>query len=363
MAHTAGVFTPSAIANAVYQERVLLATPRTAELNQDVIAGQAILMHQDPRIDKMGMGQACMATTISALRIDSMDKGSETFACTIADGVQAGTEALSLTKSSLVDLERFRISDIICNNAEDFASVYAGLSVRALANLEVKLSKALVAVANANTDEPEEEWFETTHTIDGDIVEVQKQYFTADLLADIQWSAKALGLNMPIVLNGRNFFNKAILDQYAKAGCCDNNAILTGGIYTLYWDSINVDQVTGAKSTLVIDKNSILFWNSPAYDNIGMENMVNDTGDIYHWVVPLPRLKYFANGAMQTIYVDVRAIKTCVTDAAGIPRNSWTFEMGIHGAIVANLPNADGYRGILRIDQVDDVVPEPEEGD
>lgn len=355
MAFTANVFTPSAIGAALFNEQLLLETSRMTELSQEIVAGQAILMHQDPNLVTTGFGESCINAKVYTLRSDSLDKGDKVVACAVSSGVKAGSEALTLTKESLVNIEHFAIDDILCANAVDFGTQFAYLSLKAKIGLEVKLSKALVALAAANVDTPDAAWFEVDGTVNGDIYEIAAADFTADVLADLQWTMKAADMISPIIVNGRNFFNKSILNQFESAGCCTNDAILNRNqVFSIYWDAKNVDSVTGASSSLVIDKNALLFWSSPAYSNIGIETMMTageEPADRYHYVDVLPRLQYFANGQMNPIYVDVRAERACSMDSL-VPRNGWKFQMMLHGALTANLANQDGLQGIVRIDKI-----------
>ena len=352
MAFTANVFTPSAIGAAILAEDEILVNSRMSEFKEPIMAGQAILAHQDPTIATIGAGLGCMNASIYTLRSASTDKGSKTLDCDITAGVKAGTEKIDLTKEVLVNLEKFSIDDIKCANAVDFGKELAYMGMKAKIQLEVKLSKALVALANTGIDLPDADWFETEGTLSGSIFEVAKVNFTSDMLADLQWASQVANMYDPLILNGRNFYNNAILEVYKSQGCCTNDAILNRNtFFDVVWDPKNVDQVTGAKSTLVIDKNSILFWSSPAYSNLGMRSMILEQADTYHWVETLPRLQYFANGGFQPIYVDIRATRSCVKDAAGIPRNGWSFEYALFGAMRLNLPNATDDYGILRVDQ------------
>jgi len=224
-------------------------------------------------------------------------------------------------------------------------------------NLELKLSKLLVAKVNTGIDDIDSGLFEVDGTILNDnIYQVAKVNFQADLLADLQWNVKSGGYADPKILNGRNFFNKSIMEQYASVGCCTNDAILNRNqVFDIVWDSYAVDSTTGAKTTFVVDKNAVLFWSSPSYSNVGMQNMVVESDDIVHWVETLPRLQYFAGGRLNPIYVDIRGKRTCVQDSLGVPRDSWTYEMWLTGAITLNIADDDGKHGILRIDQVEGV--------
>ena len=356
MAHTPGVFTPTAIGKSLIHEMDLLGTSRMSELSQEIVAGQAILAHQDPQIITQGFGQSCINAKMYAMRSGSLEKATATIACAVGGTVKAGTEAQDITKKMLVKPQGFIIDDTLCANDIDFGKQKAYLGLKAKVGLEIALSQALVAKALTGIDTPDAADFETAGNVVSDVYEVAAADFTSDLLADLQWAAKSKDMNQPIIINGRNFFNKAILEQYASNGVSTNDAILNRNqVFDIYWDAKNVDQIAGAGSSLIIDKNSLLFWSQPVYSNIGMdtaETEGKEPNDRYHWVEMLPRLMYFANGAYQPIYVDVRAERSCVTDELGVPRNSWKFEYMCFGALELNMANEAGNQGIYKVAKV-----------
>lgn len=358
MAFTPGDFSPSAIGATIIKEKQAIGSPRTSELNKDIIAGAALLQHQDPGIIPMSPGISCANAKLYTYRIASTDKAAKTMACAVGTGPEAGTETVTVTKEVLVNNEYFKIDEDFCANAETFTDVLANSLARAKANLELKLSKALIAAAVAGADTPVDTWFKSAPNgaVNGTIFEVPTAEFTSALLADMQWIGKYLGFNQGIVLNGRNFYNESILKMYESAGCATNDAILnTNKVFNVFWDSQNIDQVTGAESSFIIDKNALLFWSSPFYSNVGIESMMTagkEPSDRFHYVDTLPRLQYYANGKLNPIYVDVRAEWSCATDTQGVPRTSWKFELMLAGAIVKNLANQDGYQGIIRVDQI-----------
>jgi hypothetical protein len=229
--------------------------------------------------------------------------------------------------------------------------------LKAKTNLEVKLSQALVGLVNTNADTPVAGWFETAGAVVGTTYQIEKDNFTSAVLADALWAGRATDMVAPIILNGRNLFNAAVLAEFESAGCCTTNAALaTDRMFQLFWDAKNVDQVTTKNSTLVIDRNAVLFWSSPAYSNMGIETAMVDgkeANDVFHFVDTLPRLTYFANGAQQPIYVDVRMQRTCVKGVGDlVPVDGWKFELWLSGAMTPNLENQDGLQGIIHIEQI-----------
>lgn len=358
MSFTPGDFTPSAIGAIIAKERQNMLTPRSGEISKDIVAGLALLRHQDPLINPLTPGLSCANAKLYANRITGTDKGAKTVACTVATGPEAGTESITLTKEVLVNNEYFSIHEDFCANAETFTTVWADNMQRALINLELKLAKALVAALVTGSDTPVATWLKSTANgvVNGTILEIPSVDWTSALLADFQWVAKMLGFNSGIILNGRNFFNEAILKMYESSGVASNDAILTTNKYfNLFWDSLNVDQVTSAESTFIVDKNALLFWNAPFYNNLGVETMLTEgkePGDTFHYVTTLPRMQYFANGKMNPIYVDVRAAYSCLADTQGIPRTLWKFELILGGVIKLNLKNQDDMQGIIRVDNI-----------
>lgn len=360
MPFTAGVFTPTIIGAAKVNEQELLATSRITELQREIVAGAAILNNQDPNIITTGFGELCMNADIYTLRSASTDKGNKTIACEVGTGPAAGSEKISLTKEILTNLETFFIKDNLCANAVDFGTQLGYFLLKAKTNLEVKLSQALVALASTNADTPLAAWFETTGVVAGTTYQIQKQHFSSAVLGDALWAARATDMTAPIVLNGRNLFNAAVLAEFESAGCCTTNAALaTNRMFQLYWDAKNVDQVTAKKSTLVLDRNALLFWSSPAYSNIGLDSAMDagkEANDTFHFVDTLPRLTYFANGSQQPIYVDVRMQRTCVKEVGDlVPVDGWKFELWLSGAMTPNLENQDSLQGIIHIEQVNDI--------
>jgi hypothetical protein len=188
-------------------------------------------------------------------------------------------------------------------------------------------------------------------------MKLQIQIFQVLFWGDLLWAARSTDMVAPIIVNGRNLFNAKTMAEFEHMGCCSTNAALNSNkLFQLYWDAKNVDSVTGANSSLVIDKNALLFWSSPAYSNVGIATAMEagkEAADRYHYVDVLPRLQYYANGQMNPVYADVRMEKGCVTDSLGIPRDSWKVEMWLSGALELNLPNADaGLQGIIHVQQI-----------
>lgn len=358
---TPGVFTDAVIGNVIVNEQDLVATSRMTELSLEIVAGAAILQNMDSRIVETGSGTSCMAAKVYTLRSSSLDKGSKTMTCDVTSTVKHGTDGMQLAKQALVNFENFKIEDIQCNNDVDFAQEFAYLSMKAKTSLEQKISRALVGLAATNADVPTLADLDLEiGTIDGNILQIPSNQFDASLLGNLKLQGRKTGMVNPIILNGDNFYVKSIINEFESNGCCSNDAILNSKKhFDIFWDVLNVDPVTEAKSTLIIDKNALLFWSSPVYDkSLTFESVMrksagpNSPNDTYKYVDVLPRLKYFANGKMNDIFVDVRAKRTCVSDALGVSRDAWVFEYAVYGDMRANMVNHLGKHGIYRLDRV-----------
>lgn len=350
MAYTPGDFSPSVMGDIIIKEQNMLnGEGRTlSELNQSIVAGASILAHQDPEIIERFEGQKCISAKVVALRAtdNALSETSDT-PCVIPSSDQLGSESLTLEKELLTNPYLFTINESQCNNAFSWDDRMTYNLMKGKALLEVALSKKLVALAATNADVPLTDWFaKTTGTVVGNSFNVATADFTSDLYADLMYASQITDMNNMLLVNGVNFYHDTFLAKYKGIACCDNDAVLTGSPYSVAFDLKNVDSTLGAKTSLAIDKNALLFWSSPAFTNMTPELKSNDT---YVWSDVLPRLKYMANGQMNDIYVDVRAQKVCLD---GHTDMQWNFEMTLRGNLKVNLANHDDLQGIIKVTQV-----------
>ena len=349
MPYTAGDFSPSVLGDTIIKEMDMLnGQGRTlSELSKPIVAGQAILMNQDPSITEMYSGQDCISAKIVALRGGSVVvAGSSTLACDIPDGNELGSEGKTLDKVLLVNPVFASIKEKECNNAFTWEERLAYVKLKAKVELEVALTKKLVSNASLWADIPSALWFDkTAGTVVGNSYDVTNANFKPELYADILYASNIIDMNNPIVLNGINFYHDTFLTQFKGIACCDNDTVLTGAPYQVYFDLRNVDTTIGAKTTFAIDKNAMLFWSSPIFNAVPRE-MTNDT---IAWTEELPRLRYMANGQMLPIYVDIRAQKKCVDNGTDI---QWNYEFTLRGALDQNLLDYNNRGGILKITRV-----------
>jgi hypothetical protein len=331
----------------IMEAELLGQATRMKELATPIVAGSAILMNQNPEITEIleGAGMRCIKAKIVVMRSGNGFRGNKTLTCDPPGGILGGTEALEPIKELLLNPYDFTIMDNSCGNASDYASKFAYMSLAAKANIEVELSKFLVGIAGANADTQDAAWYETPGTALTDTYSVTNANFKTELLADIVAASTLNDMTAPIILNGRNFFNKKVLAEFESAGCCTTNSMLNSDMYhQYYWDLLNVDQKLGGAYTLAIDMNSMYFWNSPLYLN---REPIQRHGDTYTWSEPLPRLKYVANGTVKDIFIDVTAKKVCAIEN-GLPTWGMHYQYTLMGAAGTNLPNANGKRGILK---------------
>jgi hypothetical protein len=346
MAYTPSVFTPSVQGDVLVKEAELLETGRQFDTKKSIVAGQALLMHQDPRLTLLfegnGVGQKCVGAKVIELRTCGLEADEElTWDCEPSTALKAGTEALTLNKEILSKIS-FTVDDNICRNAYSFEQILAEFKLRAKVNMEQDLTRKLVALVAANADTPSADWFETPGTVSGDTYQIADSDFKSDIYADILAAAGITYMNDPIIINGRNLFNDTFLAQFKGAACCDNDQVLLGSPFQYYFDLHNVDNVLGGKYTLAVDRNALLFWSAQEFLNMEPVLWANDT---YHWSETLPRLQYFANGTMNPIYVDIKAKRVCTNGNI----YGWNFQMYLNGALTPNLANCDGRNGILKI--------------
>jgi len=354
MAYTPGTFSDSTMGDVIVAEQNFLTTSRISELNTSIVAGQAILAHQDPNIQVLGtgdgIGQKCVSAKASAIRAcDLAVESTLTQSCAIDVGAELGSEVLDLTKSNIAKIN-FTVYDRDCHNAHSFAEKTAYASLVAKAKLEVKISQLLIARMSSIADNPLAAWFRRTEgTVSSDTFQVVDANWKSDLIGDIRTAAGITKMSSPLILNGTNFYTEAFLAQFKGIACCDNDSVLNGSGFQVYYDLHNMDSTLGGYFTLAIDKNAVIFWSAPDYIDMSPMLMTTDT---YIWRDTLPRLQYFANGQMNPIYIDVRAKRVCEGSAVQSLSWGWNYEYIIRAAMVTNLANCDDRQGVLKIENI-----------
>lgn len=347
MAYSEGVFSPSTNGDILVKETEFITENRISETRKPIVAGQAILSHQDPTLtllgEQVGNGMKCVGAKVVAMRTcNNVVETDLSLDCTVPAATEAGSEALQLSKE-IISIARFSVWDSDCNNVFSFEDKVAQQKAVAKVNIEVDLTKKLVAYAAAQADTPDAAWFKTPGSIVGNAYQVAEAEFNSKMYADILYASSLTDIYNPIMINGRNFYHDTFLAQYKGSACCDNDAVLNGAPWSIFFDIRNVDSILGAETSLIIDKNSLLSWFSVEWQNTVPNQVLSDT---FVWSEPLPRLTYTANGVAQQIYVDIRARKAC--------RNGKDYgvhyEVILSGKILANLPNCESRKGILKIE-------------
>lgn len=347
---TPGDLSPTLQAARLIKEgEILQGTGRSvSELNVPIVAAQAILSHQDIDVkpEIYGAGEECINAKVTALRACGQTvSGSSTIVCDIPTGNQIGSEAMTITKRKLTNPYYFTIKESECNNTYTWAERLAYNMLKAKVVIEVEMGKMMISTIALAADVPVQAWYQkTTGTVVGNSFNVTEANFKPELYADILYASQVTDMNNPIMLNGSNFWHDTFLSQFKGIACCDNDQVLTGVPYSVYFDIKHIDTVLAAKTTLAIDKNAFIFWSSPRWTNIAKQG-VKDT---QMFTDELPRLKYMANGAMQPIYVDVRMQMVCT----GEGEISWNFEVVPRGVFQANMSNCDDRQGVLKVTRV-----------
>lgn len=349
----AGTFTAGQLGDAIAIESEIIETSRVSELKTSIVAGQALFMHQDHRFTELmannGMGQRCVSIQVATHRMCDIDVAeTTTISCDVGTQTETEAEGITLDKENLAKIA-FRVLDSECNNVFTFERVLAESMIKAKAKLEVQLSKLAVTKASINADTPVTTWFETTGTVNNNTFIVDPADWASDLIADIRYAGSLTKANDMIIINGQNFHTETFLANFKGIACCDNDQVLLGSGYNIYFDVHNVDQTLGGKYTLAVDKNALIFWSAPDHVAGSLADPILMSADTYIWRDTLPRLQYYANGTMNPIYVDVRMKRLCSGSSVSSLTYGWDIEMVVRGVLSANLANCDDYQGILKI--------------
>lgn len=352
MAYTAGTYSATDLPHILKKQQDLLnGQGRMSELEEPIVAGQAILSNMNPDISGIEFrGEECIKAKATNIRAASTITGSKSVTCIPTGGIEAGTDSKTFSKEVLTNIARFKIWDHECHNQYSFNDRFAYLDMKAKIDLEKELTKVLINFLATNADVPVPSWFKSTSVTpvvdDTNVLEIATADWKGDLLADFYAIKQLAYMPNAIILSGRNLWNATMLAQFQVNYASTNNQVLTGqNWFQMYFDLMNVDQVLGDSSTFMMDKNAIIFWSSPLHPQL--VNPVLMASDTYMWSDTLPRLRYMANGAMQPIYVDIKTARGCTSGSY------WTeYEYILRGALGTNLPNHNDDYGILRFRNV-----------
>jgi hypothetical protein len=131
--------------------------------------------------------------------------------------------------------------------------------------------------------------------------------------------------------------------------CCEGGIYYAFSDMNMYFDDRDFDAVIGGNTTLAVDANSFIFWNSVRSTPIPTRIDSNGDGERWTWTIADPELTYFKDGALVPVTYEVEMQKSCVNrDALDYLRYSYKFYLRLVGGFAFSPLGQQGESGVLK---------------
>lgn len=317
------------------------------ELNKPIQAAQCILNHQDPRLIPKMQNELCVGITVLSWRLCGMtisDNCEE--ACDLNGGNLPGVTKQDFDPNDCLKIE-FEVNEYYCDNMAMWEEIVAKQRAKAKVLLEAEMAKKLVTFVAANGDQVDMTniAFDASYTVNGTEIVIPSNEWGASIFSEFQYMNEQCDLMNPLYLTGKNFHTEKFLNKYKSQSCCNNNDLLESNDFNICFDTRNIDSTLGGRYTIVMDQDSILFWNTHEHRSTTPVQM-SSSHDLWEWYDTLPRLTYTANGSSTPIYMDVTMQRKCYTEG-GKRRYKRCYEYVVNFGLHEGICSCDEKRGIL----------------
>lgn len=327
----AGDFSASTLLRLNVKLGDMFKTPNTAitEFNVPANSAKALLENQTAMAEERLVGNKCVGVKAWFIRASEIDEVSASTDCTTPGGNQAETASKNYDSEILVHAAG-TAKDSRCDNEIDFLDESSTVLARLIAvcrkglNTDVITRHSAAAQANLYTGIPAT-WDDTTET---PVIIVPAADFSWDNLGNFVVTAQNNEFGNFLMLSGSNFFNNAFNANYLKLnddGRAPSAAFMDQSIY---FDTKYLDQTLGRKSTMIIDINSYIFWNTTF--STPVPTQISETKWV--WTIPDPELLYRRNGQLVPVMYEVEMDKSCTArNALGQLQFTYKYYMRLIG--------------------------------
>lgn len=306
-----GDFGASAIVRANRKLTDLIAGPNTAmtEYIEPAESAKFILGNNLARAEERFEGKKCVGIKAWFLRTSTTTNVTAPTTCTTPSGNQAETVSANWDLERLVHAGA-TILDHRCDNEVDFTDEMAMQMKRMMALMRKGINgiviNRLAAAAQANLDEGiPTTWDDTTET--PKVLVPIAELDDWGTLAEMEAMAANNNFSQSLILSGRNFYKDNWKAQFERLNADGKAGFSAYAAQNLRFDLRDLDKTLGYRGTLIVDRNSYVFYNSPVYGAAPVEMGDNK----FVWNVTDPEFSYLREGRLVPITYEVEMQKTC----------------------------------------------------
>lgn len=321
-----------------------------ADLNTPVMAAEGLLTNQRARADARLEGDKCIGVKAYFLRTSNIGTVALSTDCT----TPAGNPALTVSKNfdtAEIAAAAGNATDARCDNEVNFLEESTAVLAACVSRCRTALDQLLITRTAANAQVNLDPglpvtWDDTTAS---PRILVPKADFTWDNLGEFEAVINNNKFGDFLLLTGRNFYNDFWKSNFQRLNDNERAAFAAYSTFKIYFDIRNMDTTLARRSTLAVDRNSYLFWNT-VFSSSTPEEV---DADRWVWYIADPYLKYSKNGVLVPVLYEVEVTKTCVDRTAiGQLQFQWNYYVRVVGGYEFIPPGANGEKGVLEFQAV-----------
>jgi hypothetical protein len=308
-------FTASAISRVIVGLGDMFPDPNAngAGLMQKAVAANFLLQNQRARVDEILTGGQCTGVKAWYFRSPGTTEGVDA-PTTCATPTGAGGETLSVNfDTAHIAGDARHTIDPRCDQDINFFAletrrIVSDLldSVRAQTNEYILTAAAAAAQPNLSSFLPTD-WDDTSDT--PRVLVPDEDFVWENIWQFRQMLAQNYIGPDALMLDSGNFYGDTWLQNYLRA-----NNLGAGSLafqeFNMAFDLMQMAGILGRPSTLAVDRNSYVFWNS-TWSSFTPTHNDSSTFPKWTWVVADPILKYWKNGSLVPVLYEVEMVKTC----------------------------------------------------
>lgn len=223
--------------------------------------------------------------------------------------------------------DKFQLNADICEsgNMIKFADRFSYQMGEVFKRFEKKMNSFAIGFLNANIDDNEVVSGPMTNTPGVGTI-IPPTNWTAALMGNLQQVSFLNKIEKPIILNGNNLWVEIWNANMGKCCTDQGDASKFNSFKNVYWDTFGLDQQLSEKPTFLWDAGSLAVMNQYYYENSAPREV---TADKVVYSVAHPTLKYFADGMLKPMMIDVVRLRKCNTSSKGtlVADYTWAFSL------------------------------------
>lgn len=357
----AGDFSASYLGDILVKQQEMWANPRSLnQLNEYTETARAVLTNQMVRWNPvLTDGKKCIGVNATWLKdcddtVTDCSSGNNLANCDIT-----GNEIESVKKlyqENLCIRNTFVVNDDECKDTYDAMEKVAFAMIRAKQKIQKKLNEKVIAFLDANI--MANAFTGTYGTIHGGTTSTYfaANYWTQDLVAELDLTAVMNKLRTPLILHGTNLRTAFFNANFNQLNDNQKDQIAKFQHFNMFWDVMNIDTQLAKKVTFLFDAGGLGFFCRNNYDNVAPVNM-NDNQNTHVWYETSPNLTWRNGTSDEPLKFDVTMLRKCIVNGSQ-RRWGYHYEVQLRGGLHLGPPGCGGATdtGILKF--VNGAAPE-----